>query len=69
MDTIDEAKRQAMSAITNVQTVAQMGMIKLTGGIALYVGRIRERDREMAQQNQQQTRRREFRREDLQREP
>lgn len=41
----DELKRQAMSAITNAQTVAQIGMVKLTGGIALYVARIREADR------------------------
>ena len=42
-----EAKRMAMNAITNVETVAQIGAVKLTGGIALYVAKIREADREM----------------------
>ena len=36
----------AMDAIANVQTVAQVGAIKLAGGIAVYMGRIREMDRE-----------------------
>ena len=42
----DEVKRRAMSAITNVQTVAHIGMVKLTGGIALFAARIREADRQ-----------------------
>ena len=41
-----DAKRRAMSAISHVETVAQVGMMKLTGGIALYVARIREADRD-----------------------
>ncbi len=39
-------KRIAMSAIANVETVAQVGTMKLVGGIALYTARIREADRE-----------------------
>lgn len=35
-----------MNAITNVETVAQIGVIKMTGGIALYAARIREMDRD-----------------------
>jgi hypothetical protein len=40
------AKKTAMSAITNVQVLAQIGLLKLTGGIVAYAGRIREMDRE-----------------------
>ena len=39
-------KRQAMDAISGVETVAQIGVLKATGGIAVYVARIREADRE-----------------------
>ena len=39
-------KRVAMSAIANVETVAQVGTMKLVGGIAVYTARIREADRE-----------------------
>jgi hypothetical protein len=42
----DEVKRQAMNAITNVETAARVGMVKLTGVVGLYVARIREADRE-----------------------
>jgi hypothetical protein len=42
----DEAKRQAMSSVANVQTIAHVGMVKATGGIALYAARIRQMDRE-----------------------
>ena len=35
-----------MNAISHVETVAQIGLVKLTGGIALYAARIREADRE-----------------------
>lgn len=41
-----EAKRLAMDAISNVETVAQVGRMRMGGGIALYAGRIREVDRE-----------------------
>ena len=39
-------KRMAMNAISSVETVAQVGVVRATGGIALYVARIREADRE-----------------------
>ena len=39
-------KRMAMNAINNVETVAQVGTLKATGGVAVYVARIREVDRE-----------------------
>lgn len=46
-----------MDAVSNVQTVAQVGMVKLTGGISLYLARIRQMDqgamrkKEQARQN------------------
>ena len=40
------AKREMMDAIKAVETVAQIGAMKLTGGIILYAGRIREADKE-----------------------
>jgi hypothetical protein len=52
----EHIKREAMNAITNVQTVAQIGMVKMTGGIALYAARIREMDRQ-APPRQRQIRR------------
>ena len=42
-----------MSAIKNVETVAQVGMVKLTGGVALYAAHIRQMDRENMKQKQQ----------------
>lgn len=39
-------KRLAMDAVSNVETVAQVGWLKLTGGVAVYSARIREMDRE-----------------------
>lgn len=42
----DEVKRQAMSAIAGVQSVAKIGMVKLTGGVALYTAHIRQMDRQ-----------------------
>ena len=56
MKPTDEIKRQAMSAIANVQTVAHIGMVKLTGGVALYAAHIRQMDRQ-AQPRQRQVRR------------
>jgi hypothetical protein len=56
MKPTDEVKRQAMNAISNVETVAQIGLIKMTGGIALYAARIREMDRQ-APARQRQIRR------------
>lgn len=35
-----------MNAFTCAETVAQVGMIKLTGGIALYAAHIRQMDRQ-----------------------
>jgi hypothetical protein len=46
MNTNDELKWQAMSAITNVKTVAHIGMMKMTGGIALYAAHIRQMDKQ-----------------------
>ena len=41
----DEIKRQAMSAIAGVQSVAQIGLVKLTAGAAVYAAHIRQQDR------------------------
>jgi hypothetical protein len=49
----NEIKRQAMSAITNVQTVAHIGMVKMTGGIALYAAHIRQMDKQAPQRPRQ----------------
>jgi hypothetical protein len=46
MNTSEQVKRQAMNAISHVETVAQIGLVKMTGGIALYAARIREMDRQ-----------------------
>ena len=42
-----------MDVINNVQTVAQVGAVKLTGGVALYATHIRQMDRENMRQKQQ----------------
>jgi hypothetical protein len=44
MKITDEIKTRALDAISNVNTIKQMGMIKTLGGIALYSALIRERD-------------------------
>lgn len=41
----NETAKQVVSAFNCAATVAQVGMIKLTGGIALYAAHIREQDR------------------------
>jgi hypothetical protein len=46
MNPRDELKRQAMNTIKHTETVAQVGAVKMTGGIALYLARIREADRQ-----------------------
>ena len=46
MKPTDEIKNQAVNAFTCAETVAHIGMIKLTGGIALYAARIHEMDRQ-----------------------
>lgn len=38
----DDRKRHAMDAITNAQTVAHLGLLKATGGVALYAAHIRQ---------------------------
>jgi hypothetical protein len=43
---VDTAKRKALSLIGHVETVAHMGAIKLTGGIALYLAHIRQVERQ-----------------------
>ncbi len=43
---LQRAKRIVMDAISNVETIAQVGAIRLAGGVAVYVARIREMDRE-----------------------
>ena len=43
---LQRAKRVVMDAISNVETVAQVGAVKLAGGVAVYVARIREVDKE-----------------------
>ena len=43
-----EVKRQAMSVVSNVQTVvSQVGIVPVAAGAAVYAARIREADREM----------------------
>lgn len=37
-------KRQAMDAVSSVETVAQVGAVKLAGGVALYAAHIRQMD-------------------------
>jgi len=46
MKPTDEIKNQAVEAFTSAATVAQVGMIKMTGGIALYAAHIRQMDRQ-----------------------
>jgi hypothetical protein len=46
MKLTNEIKNQAVDAFTSATTVAQVGMIKLTGGIALYAAHIRQMDRQ-----------------------
>ena len=46
MKPTDEIKKQAVNAFTCAETVAHVGMIKLTGGIALYAAHIRQMDRQ-----------------------
>lgn len=38
-------KKQMMSAVAGVETVAQVGVIKATGGVAIYAAHIRQMDR------------------------
>lgn len=45
-------KRMAMNAITNVQTVAQIGTLRLTGIIGVYVAHIRQVDQQAKRERQ-----------------
>jgi hypothetical protein len=45
MELKNEIKNQAVDAFHCAETVAQLGLIKLTGGIALYAARIHEMDK------------------------
>jgi hypothetical protein len=45
-------KRMAMNAITNVQTVAQIGTLRLTGIIGVYVAHIRQVDQQPKRERQ-----------------
>jgi hypothetical protein len=53
----NEVTKQAFDAISCAQTVAQIGAIKLTGGIALYAARIHEMDRQAPPPRPRQVRR------------
>jgi len=44
--TSQNVKRMAMNAITSLETVAQVGVIRLAGGVAVYAAHIRQVDRE-----------------------
>jgi hypothetical protein len=46
MNNSNEPKRQAMSAVANVQPIASIGAAKLTAGISLYVAHIRQVERQ-----------------------
>ncbi len=48
-------KRMAMNAVSNVQTVAQVGVLRLTGAIGVYVAHIRQVDRESKREPQRDT--------------
>ncbi len=50
---VAEVKRLAMDAVRNVETVAQIGAVKLTGGVALYAAHIRQMDTAHQRQRQQ----------------
>lgn len=42
----NDAKRHAIDAISNTETLSQIAAVKMTGGVALYAARIRQMDRE-----------------------
>ncbi len=46
MATNNELKRQAMSAVAGVQSVAQVGLAKVTLGASVYASHIRQMDRQ-----------------------
>jgi hypothetical protein len=49
----NEIKEQAMSAITGVKSVAQVGLAKITLGAAVYAAHIRQMDRQRPQRPRQ----------------
>jgi hypothetical protein len=49
----NEIKQQAMSAITGVKSVAQVGLAKITLGAAVYAAHIRQMDRQRPQRPRQ----------------
>jgi hypothetical protein len=49
----NEIKQQAMSAVGNVEKVAQIGLVKVTCGAAIYAAHIRQMDRQRPQRPRQ----------------
>jgi hypothetical protein len=49
----DEIKKQAMSAVAGVKSVAQVGLAKVTLGAAVYAAHIRQMDRQRSQRPRQ----------------
>jgi len=49
----NEIKQEAMSAITGVKSVAQVGLAKITLGAAVYAAHIRQMDRQRPQRPRQ----------------
>ena len=43
---VPRVKRMAMNAVANVETVAQVGTVRLAAGVGVYVAHIRQVDRE-----------------------
>ncbi len=48
-------KRMAMNAIAHVETVAQVGWVRLGGAVAVYTAHIRQVDRESKREAQRET--------------
>lgn len=57
MSNTNELKKEAMSAITGVKLVAQVGLAKVTLGAAVYAAHIRQMDRRASAQRPRQVRR------------
>lgn len=45
----EQIKKQAMSAIAGVKSLARVGMVKVTAGAAVYAAHIRQIDRQTPQ--------------------
>lgn len=52
---LGEVKRQLMDAVSNVETVAQIGWMKVGGAAAVYAAHIRQVDRETRQRTAQRS--------------